>query len=180
MARRRARPLPGRGRHGRLVAPVASASHRAVPDGHPNRDRLDALFGADPFAGTLGAAVEHWEGGRALVSWTPGGRHANFSGLVHGGAVFALGDAAFAVASNSWGRVAVALSVEVHFLAAPVSGTVLRAEAVERSRTRRTGSYLIEVSGPDGLVASLHAMVFRTAGWHFGEDAWPEAWRAAH
>jgi acyl-coenzyme A thioesterase PaaI-like protein len=74
----------------------------------------------------------------------------------------------------------VALTIDVHYLAVPEAGTPLQAEAAERSRTRRTASYLIEVTGADGLVASLHAMVYRTNRWHFGADAWPEEWQAAH
>lgn len=150
------------------------------PDRHPNADRLDELFRSDAYMGALGLVVEDWRGGWARVGWLPGAGHRNFSGLVHGGAIFSLGDAAFALASNSWGRVAVALTIEAHYLAAPQPGSVLRAEATERSRTRRTASYLIEVSAPERLVASLHAMVFRTERWHFGEDAWPHDWRAAH
>jgi acyl-CoA thioesterase len=147
---------------------------------HPNRERLDALFRSDAYMRALGMRLEDWGRGWARVGYTPVEEHRNFSALVHGGAVFSLGDAAFAVASNSWGRLAVALSIEVHYLAVPAVGAALRGEAIERSRTRRTASYLIEVAGEDGLIASLHAMVYRTGRWHLGEDAWPDDWRAAH
>jgi acyl-CoA thioesterase len=151
-----------------------------VSDAHPNREQLDSLFRTDAFMDSLGMRLEQWSGGRARVSYTASAEHGNFSGLLHGGVIFSVGDAAFAVASNSWGRQAVALSIDVHYLSAPEHEVVLTADARERSRTRRTASYAIEVSSPAGLVASLHAMVYRSGAWHFGEDAWPDAWRAAH
>lgn len=147
---------------------------------HPNHQALDDLFRGDRFARMLGAELQDWGGGWARVAWTPTQEHRNFGGVVHGGAVFGLGDYAFAVASNSWGRVAVALTVDVQFLRGTQPGVALTAEARERSRSRRTGAYLIEVHGADRLVASLHAMVYRIDGWHLGEDAWDEGWRASN
>lgn len=150
------------------------------PDRLPNRAALDALFRRDPLLAHLGGVLDGWGGGWARVRWTPTAAHTNFAGLVHGGAIFAVADTAFAVASNSWGRVAVALTVEVQYLRAPVVGGELVASARERHRTRRTGAYLIEVHDREGLVASLHAMVFRTDRWHLGAEAWPDAWRRTH
>jgi acyl-CoA thioesterase len=147
---------------------------------HPNWPDLDRLFRGDGFARGMGAELDDWGGGWSRVGWTPSAEHLNFGGVVHGGAVFGVGDYAFAVASNSWGRVAVALSVEVQFLRGVQPDTPLVAEGHERSRSRRTGAYLIEVRGPEQLVASLHAMVYRIDAWHLGADAWDEAWRASN
>lgn len=150
----------------------------------PNRDRLDGLFRGDAYMAELGMELVRWTGGAATVRWTPQDTHRNFAGTVHGGAVFSLADAAFAVASNSWGRVCVALSVEIHYLSAPPAGVELEAVARERFRGRRAGSYLIEVRPSGGasedIIASFHAMVHRTDRWHLGEDAWSDDWRAAH
>jgi acyl-CoA thioesterase len=149
----------------------------------PARDRLDAHFRADPYLAELGAELVSWSGGHAVVRWVPGERHENFAGFVHGGALFSLADLAFSYASNSWGRIAVASTVEIQFLAAPTVGAALVAEGRERVRRGRSGSYLIEVRAeddPDNLVASFHAMVHRTRRWHFGEDAWPADWRDRH
>lgn len=149
---------------------------------HPNRERLDALLRADPYMGELGMELVSWDGGTATVQWTPGDEHVNFAGTVHGGALFSLADAAFAVSSNSWGRVCVALTVEIQYLAAPRVGVELEAVSRERARGARTAAYLVEIRPADGteLVASFHAMVYRTSAWHLGEDAWPEDWRASH
>lgn len=144
---------------------------------HPNRAAMDALFRSDAFADRNDLELADWGCGWADVAFVPTPRHENFMGLVHGAAIFAAGDVAFSVACNSWGRHAVALSVDVQFLTAPPAGAGLVAQARERSRTRRTGAYLIEVLAEDRLVASLHAMAHRRSAWHLGEEAWPEAWR---
>lgn len=145
-----------------------------------NHAALHDLFGADAFAASIDARLTAWGGGWSRVELSVDDRHANFAGWLHGAAVFGVGDAAFAVACNSWGRFAVALSVDIHFLASPPVGNVLVAEARERHRTKRTGAYLIEVSHDDQLVASLHALAHRTDRWLLGEDAWSDDWRATH
>lgn len=144
----------------------------------PNGEAMWELFRGDQFTTGMGATLDDWGAGWAQLSWTPDTAHTNFAGSTHGGALFTLGDAAFAVGCNSWGRAAVALSVDVHFLRAVPVGTPLVATCVERSRTRRTGSYAIEVYADEDAVASFHAMAFRTAIWHLGLDSWPEDWRS--
>ena len=147
-----------------------------------NRARLEAVFLGDAYVKELGAELVEWDGGRAVYRLTVEAGHMNFVGSVHGGALFSLGDCALGVASNSWGRICVALSIEIHYLTAGVAGETLRATAVERARTRRTASFAIDVtSESDGkLRASFQAMCFRTGRWHLGEDAWPQDWRDAH
>ena len=124
-----------------------------------------------------------WSGGWARLRWTAGDDHCNFVGGVHGGALFSLADAALAVASNSWGRMCVALTVEAQFLAPAPKGTPLIAEAQERSRSRRTAGYQIDVvaeADPGVLLASFQAMAFRTDRWHLGAEEWSAEWKAAH
>ncbi|HVW33495.1 MAG TPA: PaaI family thioesterase [Acidimicrobiia bacterium] len=153
-------------------------------DGWPesNRDKLDALFRGDAFVTGLDAELIEWDGGRSVYRMPVGPGHGNFVGTVHGGALFSLADAALGVASNSWGRMAMALTVEIQYLSAPLVGDVLIARAVERSRTRRTAAYAVDItSESDGtLRASFQAMCFRTGRWHLGEDAWPDRWRDTH
>jgi acyl-CoA thioesterase len=145
---------------------------------HPNREAMWELFRGDRLAARLGIVLVDWGSGWARARWTPEPEHENFAGAIHGGALFTLGDVVFAVACNSWGRQAVALSVDAHFLAAVRPGEQLVATATERSRTRRTGSYHLDVHAEDRQVASLHAMAYRSSAWHLGEDAWPASWRA--
>ena len=167
----------------RLANPPRSIDF-VTPDSplEANRAGLEAVFRSDPYVKEIGAELVEWDGGRAAFSLTAGAGHMNFVGSVHGGAVFSLADCALGVASNSWGRLCVALTVEVQYLTAGQAGETLRATAVERSRTRRTATYAIEiVSETDGaLRASFQAMTFRTGRWHLGEEAWPDDWRATH
>jgi acyl-CoA thioesterase len=153
--------------------------------------RLDEIFRSDPWAGTLGAELVGWEGGTAEVALRTGPRHRNFGGLVHGGVLFSLADVAMSYASNSWGRIAVALGVDAQFLRAAGEGRLV-ARATEISRTRRTGAYRIEVhehrdgtepgnaTEPGRLVASFSGLTFRTDDWHLGADAWPDPWTSSH
>ena len=112
---------------------------------------------------------------------TPTPDHANLAGTVHGGVLFALADAAFEVACNSYGRVAVALETACHYSRPAKVGEPLTAGASEMARSRRTASYRIDVRGADGeLLAWFMALAYRTETWHLGEERWPEAWRAGH
>lgn len=113
-----------------------------------NRAALEAVLLEDPFAAHLGSEVTGWGGGWARAALRVAPEHTNLAGIVHGGVTFSLGDLVFAVSSNSWGRLAVALTVEVQYLAAVEPGAWLVAESRERHRTKRTGAYLIEVRSP--------------------------------
>jgi acyl-CoA thioesterase len=147
-----------------------------------NRARLEAVFAVDPYLERVGAELVEWDGGWAVFRLRGGRDHTNFLGTVHGGALFSLADAALSVACNSWGRVCMALTVEIQFLAASHPGDVLMATATERSRTRRTAAYAVDVisEADRSLRATFSAMAFRTGRWHLGEDAWPEDWRDEH
>ena len=70
----------------------------------------------------------------------------NMFGMAHGGAIFSLIDAAFELASNSHGTMAIALSMNINYLASPGKGTLLTAEAKEINRTKKTAAYDIRAS----------------------------------
>ncbi len=86
----------------------------------------------------------------------------NMFGMAHGGAIFALVDAAFEVASNSHGTMAVALNMNINYLASPVKGSRLTAKAGEISRTKKTATYDIRVTDEENkLLAACQALVYR-------------------
>jgi acyl-CoA thioesterase len=146
---------------------------------HPNRSRMDEVFAGDLLAAGIGCEVVDWDAGRATVRWVPRPEQNNMLSGVHGGGIFTLADAAFGIAINAWGRISVALSMEVQFLVASPVGEPLVATAIERARTWRTAAYQIDVTteASGTLVSMVQAMGFRTSRWHFGEDAWPAGWR---
>ena len=81
----------------------------------------------------------------------------------HGGAVFALIDEAFETACQTDGTIAVALNVNVTYIASPDPGIQLISMAKEISRTKRTANFEIKVTNENGkLIASCQALAFRT------------------
>jgi len=86
----------------------------------------------------------------------------NMFGIAHGGAIFSLMDAAFEVASNSHGTMAVALNMSVNYLASPAKGALINAEASEINKTKRTAAYDIRATDESGkLLAACQALVYR-------------------
>lgn len=117
----------------------------------------------DAFANFLGATVESVEPGYSRVSLTVRESMLNFHGMTHGGLVFALGDIAFAAASNSHGQTALAMNVAISFLRATKVGDHLVAEAKEVHLGGATALYDIVVTEAESgqLVAKSQATVYR-------------------
>lgn len=109
----------------------------------------------DPFARFLGIELLELRRGYGKVSLTIADHMINFHGLPHGGVIFSVADAAFAAACNSYGQAAVALDVNISFVAAVPVGTRLIAEATEENLGRRTGLYRLAVSTIDGALVAL-------------------------
>jgi acyl-CoA thioesterase len=133
-----------------------------APMGRKVFDALSKRVQCEPYAQLLGLRLKKVDKGYSLVEMTFKEGMQNIFGSAHGGAIFSLIDEAFETASNSHGTVAVALNMNVTFIASPSSGEVLQAEAKEISLTPRTATYLIEVTGEhDRLIATCHALVYR-------------------
>ena len=116
----------------------------------------------DRFARLLGMKLEASAPGYSRVAMQVTGEMLNSVGMTHGGVTFSLADFAFAVASNSHGTVAVALSALMNYPSASREGDRLVAEAREENRTERTGLYTIEVhTGDNRLVGHFTGTVFR-------------------
>jgi acyl-CoA thioesterase len=116
----------------------------------------------EPYAQLLGLKLKEVSEGYALVEMTFREEMRNILGNTHGGAIFSLIDEAFEIASNSHGTVAVALNMNVTYVAPPSPGGVLQAEAKEISLTPRTATYLINVTeGDNRLIATCQALVYR-------------------
>ena len=151
----------------------------AFPEGL--RGELASVLSDVPLHKALAIELVAWLPGSATLTMTTTSDHANLAGTVHGGILFALADAAFEVACNSHGRVALALETTCHYSRAATVGETITAGASEMARSRRTASYRIDVRDRSGdLISWYMAMAYRTDAWHLGEDRWPEAWRSAH
>jgi acyl-CoA thioesterase len=129
---------------------VKSAIHRAVE--------------TEPFARLLNIELISLELGHSVVEmdYVPD-QMDNIYQRAHGGAVFALIDEAFETAGQTGGTIAVALNVNVTYIASPEPGARLRAEAREVAGTRKTATYEIRVTDGDGeLIATCQALAYRT------------------
>ena len=143
-----------RGATARSVAPppIASATSASGPplDAEAWRRRIAGLVAQDGLCTTLGISFRSGGPGRADVAMTVDARHLNFNGGGHGGAIFALADSAFGLASNSHGPIAAGIDAHITFQAAVRTGDTLIARAVETQRSRRIGVYRIDVVRAEG------------------------------
>ncbi len=116
----------------------------------------------EPFAQLLGLEVVEIKEGYAKVRMKVDQSKLNIHGITHGGALFALVDEAFEMASNSHGNIALALNMNITFFAPTKDGDTLVSEAKEINRTNRTATYQIDVKDSKGnLVALCQALVYR-------------------
>jgi acyl-CoA thioesterase len=119
---------------------------------------------AEPFAIQMGMHLVHLDDGHSVVEmdYRPE-QMSNIYQRAHGGAIFALIDEAFETSSQTEGVIAVALNVNVTYVASPQKSVLLRAESKQVVRTRKTATYEIRVCDPDGgLVALCQALAYRT------------------
>ena len=123
---------------------------------------LEKHFAQEPYARIFGIRIVELEEGRALLEMKTTESMNNLFGMTHGAAIFSLVDAAFELAVNSHGTVAVALGVNMNYLNAPLPGESLRAEGREVNRSRKISACQINVTGGDGrLIATCQAMAYR-------------------
>ena len=120
-----------------------------MPDGSV-KNLLEDLAIRDRFVSLLGFELVEADAGAAVVRGRVRAEHVNFNGTCHGGYIFSLADTAFGLASNSRGAVAIGIDAHVAFTAAAYENDELVATAREISRSRRIGTYGIEVKNADG------------------------------
>ncbi len=115
----------------------------------------------DKFAEYVGIELVEVAKGKAKAKMEIKNHHLNSIKTVHGGAVFALADLVFAVASNSHGTIAMGINVSISYLKAVKEGVIF-AEAKEVSINPKLATYNVQVTdGSDDLVAVFQGMVYR-------------------
>ena len=88
----------------------------------------------------------------------------NGFGTIHGGALFAAADSAFAFACNSHGRLAVALDVSITFTRSAAVGEILSVEAKEVHLGNKTSVYEVKTTNEKGdLIALFKGTAYRTS-----------------
>ena len=118
-------------------------------------------FKKDKFANYIGIELLDVKDGWAKATLEIKEHHLNGLNSVHGGAIFTLADLVFAAASNSRGRVAVAISNTISYVKAP-QGNVLYAEATEVALNHKLATYAVNVTDGQGqVIAVFQGMVYR-------------------
>jgi acyl-CoA thioesterase len=118
---------------------------------------------AEPFAKKFDLQLIEIQEGYAKVEMIFTPDMENMFGMTHGGALFALIDEAFEIASNSHGTMAVALNMNVNYMKSPSKGSKLTAEAKEINKTKKTAAYnIIVTDDKNNLIASCQSIVYRS------------------
>lgn len=126
------------------------------------------MMSDDAFSRWLGIEVLEVRPGYAKVRMEVREEMDNGFKITHGGIAYSLADSAFAFASNTHGRVAVALETNISYTKKVTAGDVLTAEAEELSVGNTIGVYDIHITNQDDArVATFRGTVFRTQEKHF-------------
>ena len=89
---------------------------------------LRKIYSQNTFVNLLEMKLIHVEPGNAILSMPiDPAKHTNLYNVAHGGALASLADTAMGVACASLGRRVVTLELNMNFIKAPDSGTVIRA-----------------------------------------------------
>jgi len=140
-----------------------TSAHRLGETKH----RLAGLAAADPLVASLGIRFVDGGPGTATVALTVARPHLNFNGTCHGGAIFALADTAFGLASNSHGVIAAGIDAHITYQSAANLGDTLSATATEISRSRKLAVYRVDVTRSDGtMISSFTGTVYITTQHH--------------
>lgn len=126
------------------------------------------MMADDAFSQWLGIEVVDIKPGYAKLEMQVRQEMVNGFNVTHGGIAFSLADSALAFASNSYGRVALALENNISFMKKVMPGDKLTAKTKELSLGRRIAVYNISVTNKDDeKVALFRGTVFRTKEEHF-------------
>ena len=132
---------------------------------------VDKMMANDAFSQWLGIEIIDIKPGYAKLEMTVSDEMVNGFGVSHGGIIFSLADSTLAFASNSYGRVAVAMENNISFMKKVMPSDILTAETEELSIGRRIAVYNISVDNQhDKQVALFRGTVFRTKEQHFKKD----------
>ncbi len=122
---------------------------------------LKEFFKNDRYAALSGVELLEVSEGYALARMEIKECHLNAGNSVQGGAIFTLGDLAFAAAVNACGRAAVSLQTSIYYHKGISAGTLFaEAKAIRVGKT--TGTFDVPIRDQDGeLIATFVATAYR-------------------
>ena len=128
---------------------------------------VHGMLAHDAFSEWLGLEVLEIAPRRSVVQMQVRPEMVNGFGVSHGGIVYALADSALAFASNTHGRITVAVENAISYPMAVRVNDVVTASAEEESSTNRLAFYRVAVRNQkDELVAIFRGTVYRTEKQH--------------
>ena len=128
------------------------------------RDTVDLMLENDAFSRWLGIELLELSPGHCKIAMKVRKEMLNGFKTAHGGITFSFADSAFAFASNSHGRISVALDVNMKYPNAVFEGDELIAEATEKSLSNKVAMYKIIVTNQkDEIVGLFNGTVYRTS-----------------
>lgn len=124
----------------------------------------------DTYGKWLNPTIEKMDAGYCLMKMKVRPEFLNGVGTVHGGIVFGIADTAFAYASNSHNRIAVALDVSIAYPNAGQLNDEFTIEAKEIYLGGRTAIYQVVVTNQhQQLIGLFNGTVYRTQKKYFEE-----------
>jgi acyl-CoA thioesterase len=111
--------------------------------------KLEQMLLNDRFAAHNDIRLVSVKKGLAIAEMTVTENHLNGVNIIQGGALFTLADFAFAAASNSHGRIAVATNANISFFKGVTSGKVT-AVATELNSGKTLSNYTVEITDESG------------------------------
>jgi len=115
---------------------------------------LRKISSGDAFAKLAGTDLLELQPGFARAALKVTENTVNVHGMAHGGAIFTLADLACEAAANSYGKTAIAVQTNIHFLAAGRRGDLLTATAKMTSRIESFGVIDFEITNQAGRLLS--------------------------
>ncbi len=126
-----------------------------------NLDGIRSFFENDAFAKYLGVELVEVSKGKAKAKLNIRPEHLNSINVVHGGVISALADVVFAVASNSYGTIALGINENISYVKAATGGTLI-AVAEEVSLNPKLATYDVSITEEDGdTIAVFHGTVYK-------------------
>jgi acyl-CoA thioesterase len=120
---------------------------------------FDKVNREDTFSQRIGVKLIELLPGFARTTLPVTDETINIYQMAHGGAIFSVADQACEAAGNSFGKPAVALQQNIHFLAAGKSGDLLEAIAKVIHRSNRIGLIEFKVKNQEGLLLAVGQQV---------------------
>jgi acyl-CoA thioesterase len=124
---------------------------------------VDRMYNNDPMSQWLGIERIQDGPGVSVLRMVVRKEMLNGFAIAHGGISYSLADSALAFASNAHGVQAVSIETSIAHVAQAREGDELTTRVEEKSLTKRTGLYHVDVVNQEGkVIAFFKGTVYRT------------------